>query len=85
MFPAAVNTVRYGMLEPILLSVLFLSQRRLSHDSVPANWWLSLLGESFDPLLTRCKLLSTHSQEAPVVLTFSTPNQDVVKAADDLQ
>lgn len=47
--------------------------------------WLSLLGELFDPLLTRCKLLSTHSQEAPVGLTFSTPNQDVIKAADDLQ
>ena len=34
---------------------------------------MALLGESFDPLLTRCKLLSTHSQEAPVGLTFSQP------------
>lgn len=31
------------------------------------------VSESFDPLFTRCKLLSTHSGEAPVGVTFSQP------------
>ena len=35
--PAVANMVKCGMLEPILSSMLFLSQRRLSHDSESAN------------------------------------------------